>query len=102
MSNGIGSKNILSFQIRMADPIKILEIIVWILKSGAPWRYLPSRYGDWNAVYKCFAKWQEEGIFEKIFQDLAIEADFQDISIDSTSVKVHKDGTGAKKGAMNV
>ena len=75
--------------------------IVWILKSGAPWRDLPSRYGDWNAVYKCFAKWQEEGIFEKVFQDLAMEADLQDISIDSTSVKVHKDGTGAKKGAMN-
>ena len=50
--------------------------IVWILKSGAPWRDLPSRYGDWNAVYKCFEKWQEEGKFEKIFQDLAMDRQY--------------------------
>ena len=41
--------------------------IVWILRSGAAWRDLPARYGTWNAVYKCFCKWQETGLFEKIF-----------------------------------
>ena len=65
--------------------------IVWILKSGAPWRDLPTRYGEWNTVYKCFSKWQEQGLFEKIFEELALECDLQDVSIDSTSVKVHKD-----------
>ena len=61
------------------------------------WRDLPSHYGDWNAVYKCFSKWQEQGIFEKILADLALEADFQDISIDSTIVKVHQDSGSKKK-----
>ena len=56
---------------------------------------MPSRYGDWNAVYKCFSKWQE-GLFEKVFEELALECDLQDVSIDSTIVKVHKD-TGSKK-----
>lgn len=71
--------------------------IVWILKSGAPWRDLPNRYGEWNAVYKCFSKWQEQGLFEKIFEKLALECDLQDLSIDSTSVKVHKDAGSKKK-----
>ena len=71
--------------------------IIWILKTGAMWRDLPARYGCWNAVYKCFSKWQEQGIFEKILADLALEADFQDISIDSTIVKVHQDAGSKKK-----
>ena len=73
--------------------------IVWILKSGAPWRDLPNRYGEWNAVYKCFSKWQEQGLFEKIFEELALECDLQDLSIDSTSVKVHKDAGSKKKNS---
>lgn len=71
--------------------------MVWILRSGASWRDLPSRYGDWNAVYKCFSKWQQQGLFEKIFEELALECDLQDVSIDSTTVKVHQDAGSKKK-----
>ena len=53
-----------------------LNGIVLILKSGAAFRY-----GSWNAVYKCFSKWQETGLFEKIFKDSALECDLQGISI---------------------
>lgn len=72
--------------------------IVWIGRSGAPWRDFPERYGDWNTVYKRFAKWQEEKLFEKIFNDLGVDADLQDLSIDSTSCKAHQHSAGAKKG----
>ena len=71
--------------------------IIWILRSGARWRDLPERYGSWNAVYKCFAKWQKQGLFEKIFKELAIDCDLQDMSIDSTTVKVHQDAGSEKK-----
>lgn len=71
--------------------------IVWIARSGAPWRDLPERYGQWNSVYKAFAKWQEQNIFEKIFTELNIDADMQDVSIDSTSCKAHQHSAGAKK-----
>ena len=71
--------------------------IVWILKSGAAWRDLPSRYGEWSAVYKCFSKWQEQGLFEKVFEELALGYDLQDVYIDSTIVKVHKDAGSKKK-----
>ena len=71
--------------------------IIWILRSGAPWRDLPSRYGQWNAVYKCFSKWQEQGLFEKIFKELALDCDLQDVCLDSTTVKVHQDAGSKKK-----
>ena len=76
--------------------------LIWLARSGAPWRDLPERYGKWNTVYKCFAKWQKHGIFEKIFHELRIEADLQDISIDSTSCKAHQHSAGAKKGELTV
>ena len=58
---------------------------------------MPSRYGEWSAVYKCFSKWQEQGLFEKVFEELALGYDLQDVSIDSTIVKVHKDAGSKKK-----
>ena len=39
--------------------------IIWLARSGAPWHDLPERYGKWNTVYKCFAKWQKHGISKK-------------------------------------
>ena len=88
------------FEKKKGRPYKNLRAtingIIWVLKTGAMWRDLPSRYGDWNAVYKCFSKWQAQGVFEKILADLSMEADFQDGSIDSTIIKVHQDA-GSKK-----
>ena len=89
------------FENKRGRPYKNLRAtingIIWIMRTGAMWRDLPSRYADWNAVYKCFSKWQEQGIFEKILKDLATEADFQDVSIDSTIIKVHQDAGSKKK-----
>jgi transposase len=83
-----------------ADPRTTLNGVIWIAKSGAPWRDLPSRYGPYTTVYTWYAKWQESGIFQKILEDLGVEADLQDMSIDSTSVKVHQHAAGAKKGSQ--
>ena len=79
------------------DSRTMLNGIFWILRSGAAWRDLPERYGPWQTVYKRFVKWSEAGIFEKIFKDLAADADMQDISIDSICIKTHKSSAGAKK-----
>ena len=79
---------------------KMLNGILWILGTGAPWRDLPERYGPWQTVYKRFARWQKEGIFEAIFEELTKDADLQDISMDGTYIKAHKASAGAKRGEL--
>ena len=73
--------------------------IVWIARSGAPWRDLPERYGPWETVYTRFRELIAHGILIKIFAELNIDGDMQDISLDSTRVRVHQHAAGAKKGA---
>ena len=75
-----------------------LNGILWIARSGAPWRDLPGRYGSWSTLYDKFARWSDLCIFEKIFNILNADADMQDLSMDSTSIKVHQHAAGAKKG----
>ncbi len=42
--------------------------ILWILRTGSPWRDLPPVYGNWNTIYKCFARWEQTGVSESIFK----------------------------------
>ena len=83
-----------------SDLRTVLNGIVWICRSGAPWRDMPERYGKYTTVYTWYAKWENAGLMSKILSDLGIEADLQDMSLDSTSAKVHQHAAGAKKGAL--
>lgn len=85
---------------RPPKPIRpILNGILWIARSGAPWRDLPERFGPWETVYTRFRSLVNNGILVQIFSDLNIDADMQDVSLDSTSIRVHQHAAGAKKGA---
>ena len=42
----------------------IMNGIVWLARSGAPWRDLPERYGSWKTVYSRFRKWIDDGILD--------------------------------------
>ena len=80
------------------DPQMMLNGILWIQVTGAPWRDLPpDRYGAWQTVYKTFARWDREGLYKKIFAELIKDADMQDISIDATYIKAHRDSAWAGK-----
>ena len=72
--------------------------ILWIAKTGAPWRDLPERFGPWQTVYSRFRLWSKNEVFKGMFEYLSADADMQDASIDSTSCKVHQHAAGAKKG----
>ena len=68
------------------------------LRSGAPWRDLPERYGPWQTVYSRFRKWMEDGILDNIFRVLSLDAELSELSIDASIVQAHQHSAGAKKG----
>ena len=78
------------------NPRTVFNAILWILSSGAKWRYLPKEYGNWNSIYHKFRQWCELGIFEKILKALT-DSKYSLLEMDSTFCKVHQNATGALK-----
>ncbi len=87
------------------DHRAVLNGILWVLRTGAPWRDLPERYGPWQTVYSRFRRWRQAGVWGRILAALQAEAahdgalDDTVAMIDSTSVRAHHQAAGAKKGA---
>jgi transposase len=75
-----------------------VEGVLWIARTGAPWRDLPTPFGNWFSVWKRFRRWAKNGVFERIFVALSGDPDFEYALIDGTIVKVHRHGTGARGG----
>ena len=87
---------------RRARPAKdnrlMVNGMVWVLRTGAPWRDLPPQYGPWNSVYTRFSRWNHQGVWRRVLEELAKEADEIAFMVDATIVRVHQDGQRAPKG----
>lgn len=81
-----------------ADNRRFVEAVLWMARTGAPWRDLPDKFGRWNSVFKRFRRWVEKGVFERVFEAMAAQPDFEYAMIDGTIMRVHQHGTGAKGG----
>ena len=67
------------------------------MRTGAPWRDLPERYGPYTSVYNRFNRWAKAGVWERVFAHLAVDADTEYAMIDSTIVRAHQHSAGAPK-----
>ena len=80
-----------------------LDGILWVLQTGAAWRDLPARYGDWRSVFDRFNRWRKKGVWDAILAALQRQADAAgDIDrelfcADGTSVRAHRCAAGASK-----
>lgn len=80
---------------RNAKPHRLMvEAMLWILRTGAPWRDLPDEYGPWKSVYTRFSRWSR-------VSTLLSERDDEGFLIDATIVRAHQDASGAKGGSLS-
>src|SRR5258708_29879946 len=84
----------------IADKRRTVNGILWVLRTGAPWRDMPERYGNWNSVFVRFTRWSKLGVWDAAFETLASlgpPAD-KEHAIDSTIVRAHQHAAGVKGG----
>ena len=73
-----------------------VDAVLYVLKTGVPWRDLPERFGNWNSVWRRFDRWCENGIWETVVKELC-GYDFEEVQLDSTSIKVHLAAVGGRR-----
>jgi len=80
------------------DNRQFIDAVLWILRTGAPWRDLPPDYGDWKNTHRRFCRWRDQGIWEGLLERLMEAPDYEWLFIDASHVKVHPHATGAVGG----
>jgi transposase len=75
-----------------------LEGVLWIARTGSPWRDLPEKFGSWGNVYVRYNRWCQTGVWERIFEALSDDPDFEYVMIDSSIVRAHQHASGGKGG----
>ena len=78
------------------DNRMFVEGVLWIVRTGSPWRDLPEAFGDWNSVFRRFSRWSLKGVWWRIFEAMSDDPDFEYLIIDSTIVRAHQHAAGAK------
>ncbi len=78
------------------DNRQFVQALLWIARSGAPWRDLPERFGKWNSVFQRFNRWSKKGVWQQVFEALQ-EPDLDWLLLDSTIVRAHQHAAGQKK-----
>ena len=76
-----------------------INAVIWIAKTGAPWRDLPSRFGSWKTVYNRFRNWANRDIWLDIFRAVTLNDDEVGGMLDASIVRAHQDSSGGCGGS---
>jgi len=75
-----------------------VDAVLYRYRAGIPWRDLPARFGDFRVVHLRHSRWSQSGVWQRVFEALAQDADNEYAMIDSTIVRAHQHSAGAKGG----
>jgi transposase len=78
---------------------EFIEAVLYLNRTGCPWRDLPSELGYWHAIYMRFRRWEKRGVWQRLWKNLQSEpfAQARAIFLDSTTVRAHHHAAGAPK-----
>ncbi len=71
---------------------QFVEAVLWIARTGAPWRDLPEKFGHWHRVYVRYNRWSIKGVWDRIFKALSTDPDLEYLMVDGSIVRVHQHG----------
>lgn len=77
-----------------------LEAVLWIMRTGAPWRDLPPELGNWHTSFTRFSRWAKKGVWDRIFVAVSGDRDLEEVFFDSTAVRAHLHAAGAQKNMV--
>jgi transposase len=80
------------------DNRMFVEGVLWVVRTGAPWRDMPEAFGEWNSVFRRFSRWSQKGVWQRVFEAMSDDPDFEYLILDSTIVRAHQHASGAKGG----
>jgi transposase len=79
-----------------ADNRLFVDAVLYVARTGIPWRDLPERFGNWNSVWRRFDRWAAKGVWGRVMDALR-DPDLEWLILDSTAVRAHPCAAGAKK-----
>jgi putative transposase len=71
-----------------------VNAVIWVARTGAPWRDLPERFGNWNSVFQRFNRWAKQSVWQKVFEAIR-DPDLESLMLDSTTIRAHQHAAGA-------
>ena len=83
------------------DNRQFINAVLWIARTGAAWRDLPERLGNWNSQWRRFDRWAKQGRFAAIVEALR-DPDLDVLILDSTVVRAHASAAGSKKSGTGL
>jgi transposase len=83
------------------DNRRFLNAVLWIARTGAPWRDLPDRLGNWNSQWRRFDRWAKQGRLKQI-TELLRDPELDVLILDSTVIRAHECAAGSKKSGTGL